>query len=99
MPRQDVPGAPDVPEVATCVVCEVAANTSELSMSAFPDGEYRWVCRDFHACARNVAASQDLRAGRKLHDDLDPAYGAAASPRHLELRAARLRGLSTERGT
>lgn len=98
MPTQDVPGAPDVPDVATCVVCDVVAHTSDLASTRFPDGGYRWVCRDFHACARNVAAGQDLRARRALHDDLDPAYGAAASSRHLELRAARMRNLPTERG-
>lgn len=82
-----------VPDVATCVVCGVLANTSELANSAFPDGEYRWVCRDFHACARNVAAVQDLRARGALHDDLDPQYGAGATPRHLQLRSARLHAL------
>lgn len=80
-----------VPEVASCVVCGVLANTTELSCSAFPDGQYRWVCRDFHPCARTLAAAEDLRVRGRLGDDLDPAHGAGASARHLAMRAARMR--------
>lgn len=80
-----------VPEVASCVVCGVLANTTELSCSAFPDGQYRWVCRDFHPCARNLAAATDLHTRGVLGDDLDPAHGPGAARRHLELRAARMR--------
>lgn len=85
---------PDIPDVATCAVCDVLANTEELAASAFPGGGYRWVCRDFHACARNVAAAADLASRRALHADLAPEHGPFASPRHLELRKARLRDLT-----
>lgn len=85
---------PIVPDVATCVVCDVLANTSELSCSRFPDGGYRWVCRDVNACARNLAAAHDLRTRGALHDDLDPVHGPGMSPRHLHLRKARMRDLT-----
>lgn len=83
---------PDV-DVATCAVCDVLANTSQLANSRFPDGRFRWVCRDFHACARNVATAADLTSRRALHDDLAPEHGPFASPRHFELRRARLHAL------
>jgi hypothetical protein len=84
---------PTVPDVATCVVCDVVANTSQLVNSRFPDDGFRWVCRDFHACARNVAAAHDLNSRRALHGDLAPEHGPFASPRHLKLRKARMRDL------
>lgn len=82
------------PDVETCVVCDVVANTDTLSLQGWPDNKFRWVCRDFHACARNVAATADLRSRRVLHDDLAPEHGPGASPRHLELRRARMRDLT-----
>jgi hypothetical protein len=80
-------------DVVSCVVCGIVANTSLLSPSRFPDGEFRWTCRDFHACARNLAAATDLKARRALHNDLASEHGPFASPRHLQLRVARLRHL------
>lgn len=85
-----------MPESETCVVCRVAASTADLTLTGFPGDEFRWVCRDFHACARNVAAAQDLRARRPLHDDLDARHGPGASVRHLELRRVRMRALIAE---
>lgn len=89
---------PLVPDVATCAVCGVMANTSELANSRFPDGGYRWVCREVHACARNLAAARDLSTRRVLGADLAPELGAGASPRHLRMRAQRMTELAAGTG-
>lgn len=90
---------PIIPDVAPCVACGVVMSTEQLAMSAFPDGEYRWLCRDPHPCARNIAAAEDIRVRQALHDDLDPRHGSNATVRHLRLRSARLRALITEQKT
>jgi hypothetical protein len=78
-----------------CVICGSERHVDDMSNQAWPDGKYRWVCRNFAVCARALATARDMETQGRPHDDLDPRLGPDASVRHLRMRTERMAEIDT----